>query len=170
MKKAILIALSIFITTIIFNVNAKNYTIPIYKAYHINETLNNFEEYQVIKVVYIFGKKLKNVSLLASQEILIKSIKDNYSNYITQRLLKEWIKDPSKAPGRLTSSPWPDRIEIKTVTKTDKNTYKVEGEIIEITSAEVISKGVAARRSITLIVRKIDDCWLIDEVTLGNYK
>lgn len=170
MIKTMLIALSIFIATIILNVSIKIYSIPIYKAYHIIETLNNHEEYKVINIVNIFGKKLKNVPLLASKDILVKSIKDNYRNYVTKRLLVEWIKDPTKAPGRLTSSPWPDRIEIKTVAKIDKNTYKVEGEIIEITSAEIVSKGVAARRSITLIVRKINDCWIIDEVTLGNYK
>lgn len=170
MRKIILLILSLFIFCVTYNANTFKKSILTYKPTQIVKAIKNKEQYQVIRLVNIFGKKLKNVPLLANKDILVKSIKDNYSNYVTKRLLVEWIKDPTKAPGRLTSSPWPDRIEIINITKVDKNTYKVKGEIIEITSSEIAYDGIAARRSITLIVKYINNCWLIDEVILGDYK
>lgn len=123
----------------------------------------------VTKVVESFGKKLQMVSLLAPKDELEKSMKENYGEYVSQELIEEWLNDPENAPGRLTSSPWPDRIEIKTVEKEEEGEYKVTGEIIEITSTEQAG-GAAAKRPITLEVEKEGERWLIDEVTLGEYE
>ena len=78
--------------------------------------------------------------------------------------------DPRNDPGRLTSSPWPDRIEIWAVEKSSVNEYKVDGEIIEVTSTEKAEGGIAAKKPITLAVKKIDNRWLINDVKLGEYK
>ncbi|GFR34677.1 hypothetical protein [Thermobrachium celere] len=170
MKKVIFLILNLTILAFLYNAFNENTYIKIYNPNSTSEMVDKQEKYLVIKIVEDFGRRLKNVPLLAPKEILIKSIKENYSIYVTDSLLEKWIKDPSKAPGRLTSSPWPDRIEIKNIYKIDELTYKVKGEIIEITSNEMVSDGVAIRRPITLIVRKINNYWLIDEVVLGNYK
>ncbi|MHB8280613.1 MAG: hypothetical protein ACYDIA_23660 [Candidatus Humimicrobiaceae bacterium] len=97
-------------------------------------------------------------------------MQENYGNLVSQALIKEWINDPPNAPGRLTSSPWPDRIEILSTEKLSEDTYEVKGEIIEITSVEKMSGGVAAKRPITLALKKIENSWLIDDVTLGAYE
>lgn len=131
---------------------------------------NEADEKAVANVVEGFGKKLQMVSLLAPEDVLEKSMKENYGEFVSEGLIEKWIKDPQNAPGRLTSSPWPDRIEISDIEKIDDDTYKVNGEIIEITSTEAESGEAAAKRPITLTVKKIENRWLIDDVTLGDYE
>jgi hypothetical protein len=123
----------------------------------------------VTNLVMNFGKKLQNVSLLASEESVKQSIKDNYGAFVSAALLEKWQIDPQSAPGRMVSSPWPDRIEILSNEKTSEGAYNVHGEIIEITSVEQSSGGVAAKRPIILTAKKMGDSWLIDSVTLGAY-
>ena len=124
----------------------------------------------VTNVIEGFGKKLQEVSLLAPKEVLEKSMKESYSDFVTSELIAKWISDPTNAAGRLTSSPWPDRIEILAVEKSSGNEYKVDGEIIEVTSIEKEEGGIAAKRLITLAIKKIDNRWLINDVKLGEYK
>jgi hypothetical protein len=131
---------------------------------------NKADEKAVADLVRSFGSKLQTVSLLAPKDILEKSMQENYGDYVSEALLAKWKGDPQKAPGRLTSSPWPDRIEITSIAKVSEGAYEVKGEIIEITSKEKESGGVAAKRPITLSVKKISNSWLIDDVTLGDYE
>lgn len=127
------------------------------------------EKEEVTSIVESFGKKLQTVSLPAPEDVLKKSMQENYGGLVSQSLLEKWISDPLNAPGRLTSSPWPDRIEIQSIEKLSENAYEVKGQIIEITSVEKVSGGAAAKRPITLAVKKTDDRWLIDDITLGTY-
>lgn len=122
------------------------------------------------RVVKDFGSKLKNVPLLASKDVLRKSMEENYGSLVSSSLIEKWINDPLNAPGRLTSSPWPDRIEISSNKKISKDTYEIIGEIIEVTSVEKISGGIAAKRPIILIVKKINNSWMIYDVTLSGYR
>jgi len=124
----------------------------------------------VTAVVEGFGQKLQQVSLLASSEDLKKSMNENYGSYVTPELLEKFLSAPENAPGRLTSSPWPDRIEIASAVKTSEGAYKVEGTIIEITSADQGTGNAAAKRPITLEVKKTDDKWLISSVVMGDYQ
>lgn len=128
------------------------------------------DEDAVTELVKAFGSKLQEVSLLAPEDILKKSMKENYGDYVTETLLAQWISNPQKAPGRLTSSPWPDRIEILSANKLAEDEYEVKGEIIEITSVEKENGGIAAKRPVILKVIKSGDRWLIGEVTLGAYE
>lgn len=125
---------------------------------------------EVIVVVKNFGQKLQLVSLQAPKENVVQSIQENYSAFISQALLEKWKNTPLEAPGRIVSSPWPDRIEIKSVEKISADNYQVEGEIIEITSTEIASGEATAKRPISLIVKKSNGKWLINEVTLGDYE
>lgn len=124
------------------------------------------EETAVRSLVETFGGKLQAVSLLAPEDILKKSIGDNYRIYVTPDLLEEWLSQPQKAPGRLTSSPWPDRIGILSLQKINNNGYEVTGDIIEITSVEKNNGAIAAKQPIILEVNKTDANWLISKVIL----
>ena len=115
-----------------------------------------------------FGGKLQNVSLLAPHDILVKSMEENYAAFVAPALLEEWKGDPQKALGRMVSSPWPDRIEIISIDKIAEGEYKVQADIIEITSVEEEKGGVAAKQPITLTVKKVNGGWLINEVTLDT--
>lgn len=130
----------------------------------------NADKQAVNKQVTGFGKQLSMVSLQAPADTVAKSIRQYYEPYISPRLMDAWTKNPQKAPGRVTSSPWPDRIDILSTTKTAADAYEVKGKIIEITSEEKVNGGVAAKRPITLKVKKIDNRWLINEITVGDYE
>ncbi|MDD2495444.1 MAG: hypothetical protein PHE29_09645, partial [Tissierellia bacterium] len=78
--------------------------------------------------------------------------------------------DPRSAPGRVSSSPWPERIEITDFEKLSNEEYNVTGRIVELTSQEVTHGGIAAVRPIKLSVKKIGDKWLINSITLGKYE
>lgn len=130
----------------------------------------NDQTARVENIVRGFGSKLKMVSLLAPDDLLKESMTENYGKLVTKDLLEKWIKNPSEAPGRAVSSPWPDRIEIESSEKVSDNKYKIKGFIIEVTSAEKTSGEIAAKREITLDVEKIDGSWIISNVVMGNYK
>lgn len=123
------------------------------------------DEQSVRNVVEDFGRALKNVNLLASD--VSSQMDSNYGNLVTQDLLNSWKDDPRVAPGRLTSSPWPDRIEISTINRMTNDSYRVDGKIIEVTSSD--SQGRPANtRNISLIVNRYDTKWLISDVNMTS--
>ena len=125
---------------------------------------------QVVNLVTELGQRLKNVSLLEPEIILMESMPANYGDLVASELLSRWAKDPYNAPGRRLSSPWPEGIEILNLEKTSPNTYEVKGEIIEVTSTEIAQGGLAAKRPLTLIVEKKNEGWLITASILGPYE
>lgn len=141
------------------------------QAPQVNQVnLEENNEETVVNIILEFGSKLQNISLLAPQDTVAKSMQANYGDLVTPALLEKWQEDPQNAPGRMVSSPWPDRIEVRTVEKAAEDRYEVQGEIIEITSAEKTNDGIAAKRPITLVVQKTGERWLIAAVTLGEYQ
>jgi hypothetical protein len=130
------------------------------------EATDENNEVEVADLVKAFGSKLQTVSLLAPEDVLKKSMQENYAEFVSPALLEKWMKDPLHAPGRLTSSPWPERIDIQNMEKLSESAYEVQGEIIETTSAE---EGIAAKRPITLTVEKLEEHWLITGVNMGDY-
>jgi len=127
------------------------------------------DQQDVRALVEAFGKTLQKVSLSAPKDVVGTSIEENYSGYVTPELLQKWQADPQSAPGHVVSSPWPDRIDILRMEIVDKNQYTVYGEIIEITSVELVNGGAAAKRPATIDVQKVNDRWLISSVTIGEY-
>ncbi|HWQ29573.1 MAG TPA: hypothetical protein VN549_01180 [Negativicutes bacterium] len=128
------------------------------------------DEAAVRNIVEDFGKKLQSVSLLAPQDVLEKSMKENYGEFVTQELIEKWISDPEKAPGRLTSSPWPDSIEMLAVERISDNECQVRGKIVEVANAEGSGTKTVAKRPITLDLKKTDGKWLISGAELGEYE
>ncbi len=113
-----------------------------------------------------FGGTLQLVSLQAPEGEVGKSIQEYYGEFISPALLEKWLSDPGTAPGRAVSSPWPDRIEILSVDNLADDAYEVKGEIIEVTSVEKVSGEAAFKSPVTLVVKKIGDQWLIDDLVI----
>jgi len=139
-------------------------------AVAITETQDESAEAEVISLVENFGQKLQAVSLSAPRDSVNKSIQENYGDLISPELLSAWQKDHQNVPGRVVSSPWPDRIEILSIQKSSQSKYDVKGEILELTSVEMQNGGVAAKRPIDLSVGKVEGRWLITAVQLGDYE
>ena len=137
--------------------------------YFINNESNlNNDNDEVVRLVEEFGSTLKNVSLLAPRDLVIEAIEENYTPYVTDELLQNWINHPRRAPGKTTSSPWPDRIEITDVNRVSDDEYFVKGRIAEITSED--ANTAAAYRPIELTITRTDSKWLIDKITVYNYE
>lgn len=128
------------------------------------------DEATVESLVKEFGSRIQMVALLGPEDQLRQSMEENYGDFVSLRLLQKWQGEPETALGRLTSSPWPDRIEITSTARLSDDEYEVNGNMIEITSAEKESGGIAAQRPISLIVKKMEDRWLIDDVEVEDYE
>lgn len=126
-------------------------------------SMKNAETAEVTALVEGFGEKLKSVYLTSPPEIVRQDIAENYGDYVQSELLLEWLNDPQKAPGRLTSSPWPERIEISLLEKLSKDIYRVHGQIIEVTSASTAEKPATI-----LLKKSAAGPWLIAAVSIDN--
>lgn len=107
----------------------------------------------VREVVERLGTRLKEVPLLAPDSIVVKAIRGAYAPFVTVDLLQAWIAEPTRAPGRAVSSPWPDRIEIDSVAPEGPGACRVEGEAIYVTSAEATQGDAALRERVAVRVR-----------------
>ncbi len=138
-----------------------------YFWHQLNAKENRQNDEAAVKTVVInFGQTLKNVSLLSPTAA--QDIETNYKDYVAPELIAQWKADPSKALGRLTSSPWPDSIEIADIRQFGSGAYDVSGKIIDMTSA-----GMAGSRAIQIGVVKFGDHWLITGVSVisaGEYE
>jgi len=121
---------------------------------------------EVRAFVVDFGSRLKNVSLLATSSA--SQIETQYGTYLTPTLLADWKAHTDHALGRQTSSPWPDRIEVVSVSPRGDNLYVVEGNVIEITSADA-PNAPAAVYPVTVTLQKDADAWHINSVVKGAY-
>lgn len=119
------------------------------------------EEAEIRDLVENFGKRLQTVSLQAPDAA--QEIQDQYSEFVEPALLEVWTNDVLHAPGRIVSSPWPDRIEISTMSKEGSDRYVINGFVIEVTSLEVANGGAAARMSVRIVVQNDQGHWLIAE-------
>lgn len=119
------------------------------------------EEVDIRELVEDFGKRLQAVSLLAPDAA--QEIRDQYSEFVSAALLAEWANEVSKAPGRIVSSPWPDRIEIITLTRKEADKFVISGFVIEVTSVEIADGGAAAKKPVHIVVQRVQGHWLITD-------
>ena len=120
-------------------------------------------------IIKEFGNQLKNVYLTAPEEEVKKAIEENYRDFLSPTLLNLWLEDPSKALGRVTSSPWPERIEfIGVFLLSNDDQYIALGRIIEVTSVEMIEGGEASSQIAKFTIKKINGKWLIDNIEIEN--
>lgn len=104
----------------------------------------------VRSVVGQFGRRLADVSLLAPDSVLEAEMRNAYAPFVTARLLESWMADPSSAPGRQVSSPWPHRIEIRSAAA-DDGLCRVQGDVILVTSADTTTAAV--REPVSMLLR-----------------
>lgn len=116
----------------------------------------------IAAVVEGFGQRLQLVSLLAPDAAA--QIRSQYADFVAPELLDAWAADPESAPGRLTSSPWPDHIDVASLSIQANGSYAVEGAVVEMTST-----GEAGRLPVVIVVDEIGGRWLITAYTAGNY-
>lgn len=119
------------------------------------------EEAEVRALVESFGQRLKFVSLLAPSAA--QDVQKQYSEFVSPALLETWIKYVSQAPGRMVSSPWPDRIEITTLEKEAPDRYVIKGFVVEITSTEAGTDKAANKIPVRIVVERDQGLWLITE-------
>jgi hypothetical protein len=106
-------------------------------------------------VVERFGERMKDVSLLAPDSLVRLEMRAAYGPLVAPDLLDVWLADPVNAPGRLVSSPWPDRIDVRSVTGASPGECRVEGDVVYVTSADT---GAAAdrREDVVISVHNVD--------------
>ncbi len=116
-----------------------------------------------------FGQQLKMVSVTASPEMARSAMDQYYGPYVSAELLAAWKANPAAAPGKATSSPWPERIAIQAVEPEVDSTIKVTGTVIEITSAEVANGGIAASYPVQIELQDRNGKVLITKFEKGPY-
>lgn len=119
-------------------------------------------EAEVRLVVNEFGVRLKNVSLLAADADA--QMQAEYGDLVTAELLSVWQAGPQSAPGRLTSSPWPERIEISAIAQISESEFRVAGAVVEATSNDPRSHSY----SVDITVSRVDGKWLISAYRLNQ--
>lgn len=128
------------------------------------------EKAQIAEMVTLFGSKLALVSLTNPKAVILQEMQTHYSDFVSSQLIEQWAEEPDQAPGRLTSSPWPDRIETINVEWIQDGSFAVNGTIVEVIAEAIDNNITAATRSIQLRVEKIDGHWYITQVTLGDFE
>lgn len=109
-----------------------------------------------------FVAQLKNVSLTAGSEAIASAIDEHYAPYVTDELVERWKADTDSAPGREASSPWPDRIFIKNVSKQGEG-YVINADVLYMSSVEEATPEEDAA-GVTVVVMQViptDDGWRI---------
>lgn len=170
MKKIIIYSLAVTMSLSLIGCGAKNKENTLVNEpqgkIEVEIDMDKLNEEKVINLVEEFGMKLKNVSLLSPEEELEKSMKENYGDYVVDELIDKWLKNVNEVPGRLVSSPWPDRIEVLSLEKVSDGEYEVDGKIVEVTSVE----DEEITRPIKLNVKNIGGKLLIIDSQLGEYE
>jgi membrane-bound inhibitor of C-type lysozyme len=113
---------------------------------------------RIKKVVAGFGARLQQVSLLAPGAA--KAMSRVYAPFVTPQLISQWKKDLQKAPGRRTSSPWPDHFVINSI-QPGGVVYSVDATLVLMTSNEVEYGGNAGTKRIEMTLAKRDGKWKI---------
>ncbi|MHB9001624.1 MAG: hypothetical protein ACYC9N_19145 [Thermoanaerobaculia bacterium] len=121
------------------------------------------------EVVEAFGRRLRQVSVLGPSGATASAIRENYAPFVSTKLLDEWLREPAKAPGRQVSSPYPDRIEIETITEGEARA-EVAGDVVEATN-----QGDVARVPVRIALAMGNGEWRItafeqvtEEITAGG--
>ena len=128
------------------------------------ETSRGTEYENIMNFVESFGQKLKYVSLQSEDEQIDEDIKNYYSNYLTSELLNKWLNNHEIVLGRLSSSPWPEKIEVLSILELTRDSYILKGNLIEVTSTDLTQKA-----GISLIIKKVNGSWLIDNIFYTVY-
>lgn len=112
----------------------------------------NCDDRSIREVIESFGERMQTVSLLAPAEVREDEIRTAYAALVTPALLREWLASPERAPGRVTSSPWPARVDILGIAAAPDGSCAVEGEVVYLTSADRAPGNATSRERVSLTV------------------
>ena len=123
---------------------------------------------EVRQVVERFGERLQRVSLQAADSVVVREMRDAYAPLVTSELLTTWTSNPRSAPGREVSSPWPARIEVRTVHAAEAGGCRVEGDLIYESSAPGAFDS-ALRQPVSVVARDTNGWRIVSyETTSGK--
>lgn len=125
-----------------------------YIGTHPQGVIDGKHEGDVRTTVAAFGNELNSVSVLSPEAA--DQITQSYGPYVSEELLASWVAEPQLAPGRISSSPWPDHIEVDTVTMNEAGAYDVMGRVMLKTST-----GDAGIIPVSLTVSDVGGSFLI---------
>jgi hypothetical protein len=111
------------------------------------------------RVVTTFGTRLRDVSLLAPDSIVNRSLATAYGQLATPALIASWQSSPRAAPGRDVSNPWPIRVDVGS-NDVEGSDCRIAANVIYVTTAD--TSTVVERRPVTLRVRRTDR-WRISD-------
>jgi hypothetical protein len=91
----------------------------------------------------------------------------NLKRFITDRLYMEFTTYADVVPGRPMDGPFPDSIDIDSLQRHDDVSYAVKGSILWAIEGQTAQSDVeiAKRTPITLTLNRINDSWLIDDIS-----
>ncbi len=115
----------------------------------------------VRQTVAEFGKQLRAVSVLAPAAQVAASMDQSYATFVVPELLASWKRAPLKAPGKRTSSPSPERIDIDTATPKGPDGYSVAGKVILLTAQERKKGGIFQANPVRMTLVRRQGRWLI---------
>lgn len=131
-------------------------TVTSVSVYYMQRVPNRSRDMsQVSELVTTFGAYQKSIQVLGPATTTKSDIQQNYGQFVTGELLQQWRLNPSLAPGRTTSSPWPDRIEIDSVSPQGSG-YVVSGRLILMTAT-----GESGEIPVVMIVIREEEAWKI---------
>lgn len=114
-----------------------------------------------IAAIERFGERLSRVSLLAPRDELRTRIRAEYGPLVTPALLAEWLADPSQAPGRAVSSPWPARISVSQARRVSADEYEMTGHVVEVANAADGGTTTVARIPVRVQLLRVGNGWRV---------
>ena len=112
-------------------------------------------------ITHQFGEKIQTVSLTSSTSVRNEQLQTAFGDLVTANLLKQWKERSTNVPGKKTSSPWPDHIDISSVIPRSPTRYEVTGYIIYLTSDQALQGGETRREPITVTLEQVGKTWNI---------
>lgn len=123
-----------------------------------NVSTANTGEDAASSTVAAFGQLLQQVNIMAPDAS--STIASAYAPYVDPTLLSQWEADPTSAPGRVVSSPWPDHIQITSVTAQGAG-YIVDGNLVFMTSDNTENGGNAGTTPVVIQLEEENGSWVI---------
>jgi hypothetical protein len=117
-------------------------------------------------LVELFGARQQNVSTQAPAANA-GTIRVQYAGLVAPALLARWMADPTAAPGREVSSPWPYHIAITAVVFNGTDSCSVSGQLVMLSSAYVANGAVDAEVPVHLQLSRLSGHWLITGYAQG---
>jgi hypothetical protein len=120
------------------------------------------EQMQVVRtIVTEFGKRLRMVAVLAPKDMVTQAMNQEYATFVAADLLTTWKNNPENAPGKRTSSPSPERIDITSIEAKGRDAYMVTGKVILLTAQERREGGIFQANPVSITVAQQHGKWVI---------